>query len=343
MKSINAHLNPGFELECYHNLRLSILMNDDNYKYWFYSNFVNLVLYKSNQEIVPYIRFENHIDVYSDLLVEEPLMKEKNWVSSIKKCIDNNNCVIAFINWSKIPQSKYFNQEKEMIHEGLIYGYCDETKHFQMLAFDVHNLPYTTIQVPFSVVSKELDRIFESQFILSKQKWFKYYGFPITRVTKRHINHHSLNKHKLFFSLDRSRFNSSYKDNAEFATGYSINSYLSELFSEMHYENNLQQISKFTNQLDYWKIMNLKLILHKNLMINRIRLLKEVNNSPELLKIEQKFEKSLHNLKIILALTNKFKQKKESKYLLNIANQFRKVHEYELRGTYQLLEYLVKQ
>lgn len=342
MKFLEVHLNPGFELECYHNLRLSILKKDEHYKYWLYSNFVNLVLFRNKREIIPYIRFENHIDVYSDILIEKPLNKRGNWESSIKKCVDSNNYVIVFLNWKNIPRSKYFNKEKDMIHEGLIYGYCDRTKHFKMLAFDVNNLPYTTIQIPFYLISNELDQLIESQSQLAKQKWFKYYGFPITKVTKKNLNIQSMNKHKLFFSLDKSRFNSSYKDNAEYATGYSINSYLSELFIEMCNEDNHEHIKKFTNQLDYWKIMNLKLILHKYLMISRIGLLKESDNDPELLKIEQKFNKCLTHLKVILALTNKFNQTKELKYLLNIAAQFRKVHEYELRGTYQILEYLVK-
>ncbi|SDZ37880.1 hypothetical protein [Bacillus sp. 166amftsu] len=340
MKSLNVNQNPGFELECYHNVRLSILDNNEDFINWFHSHFVNLVLYKSNKEIVPYIRFENHIDIYSEVLSEEPVKKVGNWVDSIKKCIDHNNYVIAFLNWSNILQSRYYKEDKDMVHECLIFGYCDKNQEFEILAFDVNGLPYTKVSIPFSILSKELDHIID--FHLRKQKWFTYYGFPVSKIIKKPFNFNSLNKQKLFFGMDRHRYISSYNNNSEFAGGCSINLYLSELFQKICDESEHHKRNDFFKQSEYWKIMNLKLILHKNIMISRIKLLKNQSFSYELIKIEEYFVKCLQELKIILALSKKFTKTMDLNYLQNISSRFNKVYEHEFRATYQMLDYLVK-
>jgi hypothetical protein len=334
-----VHLSPGFETECYHNLRLSIIYAYPNLRQWSLSYFVNLKVQSSIHDQFPMVRFEEHLDIYNHILEETPFNSYGSTVDEVCRAIEARKYVLMFLNWSNIKSSNHYGSSTDMIHECLIYGYSHETSEFDILAFDVNGLSYGKAKISYEECKREFSRVCNEN--VRSHQWFAYYGFPAACI---HVNDSvivEMDYRRIFFALDRGRVSSSIKkDEIEwFALGYFVPEALSHYFLQISKGRPLP-----ADEYSLWNVTNYKMILQNKLMLEKIDCLLFGCGESEikrLNRIKQFYLKRGNLLLLAIGYSKKFQKDNDPQFLFSLSETYNNIFECEKRATPILMEYLV--
>ncbi|PWW03208.1 hypothetical protein DFQ01_107105 [Paenibacillus cellulosilyticus] len=333
-RKLSIEANPGFALECYHNFRLSVVLSVKSNIYWLHSHFINLMVTQVDSDF-PTLRFEDHLDVYSNVIEEELHVDTGDIIPFIKCQLNKGHYVLLYLDWALIPDSHFYNK-KPMIHECLVYGYNDETNKLSILAFEVSNTTFGSIEVDYHTCTHAFHQVLKRENYA--QKWFAFYGFPLS-VIKGLQNHDTrLNRQKIFFALEKGMACSSHVKSG-YSLGYGVPHILSSFFKERINENTIDPF-----YFPYWNIINQKLLLHNNIALTRLQLIEhEDGHSTMLQKILSIFQEIRSMLKSNKLNSINFQKKPETALCIEISNGLRKIGEKERRANTMLLEYFVSQ
>jgi len=324
---------PGLETECYHNCRLSAVLADPDMTPWFLSHFVNLKLQTSTEGTFPIIRFEEHVDIYSDVQEETPLRgKPTELVRLIRESLTRHEYVLVFMNWSHFQASKYFGHQ-DRIHESLIYGFDDCKEVFYALAFDVEGKTYGATEIAYSQCARELSAIFEQH--MKSQKWFAFYGFPLVTIANKQHDNKKMDTKKLFFALDRARMKGFSENGESFAMGYFVYEYLSYYFSKA-------KLSMLEKEYPIWNIMVYKLIQHNKINLLRMAYMRSIWENSELNRLFIMYDNSRKLLRTIRSLSLKYQRCLDPVDLQEIAGLFHSLYEQEKRALPIFLDFLAR-
>ncbi|MFB0842416.1 hypothetical protein [Paenibacillus oleatilyticus] len=330
--------NPGFETECYHNLRLSIVMTEPRLMPWCLSHFVNLIVQSKRAGQFPLIRFEEHLELYGGLLVEEPLaVKPGGYVSAIREAIDEGSYVLVYLDWKRIPQSHFF-AVREMVHDALVYGYDDESGTLDILAFETNGRAYGSVCLPYETCEAELAHVAERH--ADTHIWFAYYGFPLTavRLHRSPSLPSGFDYRSLYFALERGRVRAPGLSQDAFASGYFVYDYMAGLFHQMAGGD----VSLDPREFGFWNINVHKMMQRHKWMLKRIDALERAAGSPLLGKSKRLYENAKQRLMSIRADSLKAQKTGDARLLASIGDHFQAMYEQEKRAVPLLMEYLVR-
>ncbi|GEM_PF-6571471 len=324
-----------FITECYHNLRLSIILSEQSRTPWYYSHFVNIMLKNPKQDCFPTIRLEDHLHVYSDILHEKRLAYEsQDIIKEIKEQIVNNKYVIMYFNWKYINLSNYYNKT-DMVHEALIYGFNNELQCFYLLAFEVNSKMYTSIKISYEECRRQFAIILNEELVNSR--WFTYYGFPASTIGIRSSYDYELDKRAIFFALERSPI----KGCASHPNGTALGYYVFESLAIYFEELALSERVLLPSEYPYWNIMMQKLADYNRLMMNRIQYLKGDYESKLLNVVHDAYQKELRYLTEIRLKSLAFQRVGTKQALKEISKLYNNIYQVEKRAVPILMEYLV--
>lgn len=333
MESIQLPVNEnvGFVTECYHNCRLSILLADKQFYGWYYSHFINLLYKFTPKDNFPLLQFEDHVQIYSEVLNEEPVVSNSNISLQIKNGIRHGEYFLMYLNWKNIKDSNYFGL-RDMIHEGLIFGFDDNIQSFNVLAFEVNGRRFSRINIPYDQCEKEYYEILRKK-VIQDNKWFSFYGFPLMKIKLKIGEIPRIDKTKIFFSLDRWRLHTELKEYFGVVAGNHVHKYLGNFFKRKETINN--------EYYQFWNIMIYKIIYHKLIMIERIKFINKKENNSFYNKIIQLYEKSYKHIKAIRKESMKYQRVQQEDVLLEISKLFYNIYDLENRSISLLMDILV--
>lgn len=323
----------GFFTECYHNFRLSIVLAHPELLPWFYSQFCNLILQSNRDDQFPFVRFEDHLDIYTEVLREEVILQAEDWVETIRQAVAAGDYILLYFNWKNIKSSLYY-QQKDMHHEALLYGFDDETETFTLLAYDVEGKVYGKTRITYAECRRELERLIAED--MHSQRWFAYYGFPLQRISLKQKEPTAINLRRLYFALDRARVKASPHESEVFAMGYHIYAYLTEFFQQLGQGRYLHPAEHVL-----WNIVLNKMIQHKKLMVKRLDFLAQDGPSPFLQRCRSFYEQARKQLVSIMGQSLRYQQSASGELLREIAKATQEIYELEKRAVPLLMEYLV--
>ncbi|MBO8162786.1 MAG: hypothetical protein H0Z34_03575 [Brevibacillus sp.] len=323
----------GFFTECYHNFRLSIVLAHPELTPWYYSHFCNLILQSNRDDQFPFIRFEDHLDIYSEVLEERVVLEAADWVELIRQALSNGEYILLYFNWKNIRSSLYY-QKKDIHHEALLYAYDDETETFELLAYDVEGSVYGSARVSYEECRRELERLLAED--LRSQKWFSYYGFPVQRISVKPSAPKELNLKRLYFALDRGRVKASPHHADVFAMGFYIYAYLAEFFAQLADGRYLHE-----SEHVLWNIVLNKMLQHKKLSVKRIEFFAADGDSPFLRRSRDFFEEARRHLVSIMGKSLRYQQGGQTALLKEISEAMYAIYQLEKRAAPLLMEYLV--
>lgn len=351
VKQLPVNANPGFESECYHNLRLSAVLAEQSWLSWGLSHFVNLIVRGRPEGQMPMVRFEEHLEVYSGVLDEHRLAEEYapragtihtdrgNHTAAIRKAIDEGQYVIIYLDWSRVPCSSYYRQGRALVHDALIYGYDDTAQVFDVLAFEVDGRSYAPVRISYAVCERELEGVIREHS--ESQLWFTHYGFPLSSFRVWPASGASgvqrLDTRAVYFALDRGRIQASALAPDAYASGYYVNLYLSMFFSSLADGGRVDP-----RENDFWNIMIHKMTQHKRWMLLRIEALEQLADSPLLQHAKRYYTQTRRVMKEIRAESLKVQRQPDSSRYERLAGLFRTLYEQEKRAVPLLMEHLVR-
>ncbi|MGW9125845.1 hypothetical protein ACWGPW_12650 [Paenibacillus chitinolyticus] len=324
--------SPGFETECYHNIRLSLLLAHARTLPWYHSHFMNLTLKSTGADLFPVVRFEEHLDVYSEVLEETPLVRCEDWVETARKNLGEGRYMIVYFNWRNIPCSRYYNKQ-DMFHEALVYGFDDERGVVHFLAFDVNGKGYGSSEVPYGLFGREMTRLADED--LHAQRWFAFYGFPASVIRLKDGLASRPDTRNMYFALERGRVRGNGSPDETFAMGHYVNEVLSVYFRQLAEGRPLQ-----AKEFIYWNIIVHKMILHKSLMLQRIIYLQTGTDSSQLDLLKNLYIKAKTEMDRVKWTSIKYQRTKASVYLHQLADNFQTLYELEKRASAMLMEFL---
>ncbi|UFJ42464.1 hypothetical protein LOK74_08245 [Brevibacillus humidisoli] len=323
----------GFFTECYHNFRLSIVLAHPNLMPWYYGQFCNLILQASRDDQFPFVRFEDHLDIYSEVLEERAVIEADDWVDVIRQAVSAGEYILLYFNWKHIKSSDYY-QQKDIHHEALLYAFDDETETFELLAYDVEGSVYGVTRISYDDCRQELERLVAED--MRSQKWFAYYGFPVQRISVKQTGPTEVNLKRLYFALDRARVKASPHETEVFAMGFHIYAYLAEFFNQLAQGRYLHP-----SEHVLWNIVLNKMIQHKKVMVKRLDFLAAGGSSPFLQRTRSFYEQARKHLVSIMGKSLRYQQGGGTSLLQEIGEEMREVYELEKRASPLLMEYLV--
>jgi hypothetical protein len=328
--------NPSFDMECYHNFRLSIVLSQNCGVYWQLGHFVNLTVRPAVEDRFPMIRFEDHLNVYSNILEEKPISLHENMdlLPLIRQVIDRGHYVLIYLNWGNIPGSNFYNKQS-LVHEGLLFGYNDSDETFDLLAFEVNQESYSQIKVTYKQCLDEFRRLTRDE--IRTHMWFAFYGFPMAIIRIKEPLSCNLDYTNLFFALERRGFADS--DNPEsMAIGYPVHLYMSQYFSELGNGRPLQE-----ENYTIWLVFIHKMLHHNKLMLKRLQIMSSEFEDPFIERLVGFYSNSRNCLKKIKSLSIQYQRNKQVNKLFEISNMHEKVYNYEKRAATILQEVIVRQ
>lgn len=338
VKQLPVHMNPGLETECYHNFRLSIIMSDPDRLPWCYSRFVNLQIQSKEKMQCPFVRFEEHLDIYSGLLLEEPIdIHHKDWMTSIREAINQDQYVIIYLNWKHIRGSNFYNGS-DLVHDAIIYGYNDEERMLDLLAFEVLGKSYGTIRIPYDICETEFAHVIEAH--LHANKWFAYYGFPLSTIRINRCAEVSQDLRCLYFALERGKVRPQGREDDVFANGYYVNEHMAAFFLQLSADRNVD-----AREYGLWNIVVLKMLQHKKWMLKRLAFMMHAHSGRDdrlLKKSLSLFEKAKLRLMQVRMDALKYQKTSEVHYLEQLSGHFQYIFEQEKRAVPLMMEYLIQ-
>ncbi len=336
-KRLPVHLNPGLETECYHNFRLSLLMSGPERLAWCCNHFVNLKIQSKAKMHFPFVAFEEHLDIYSGLLTERLMdARGKAWDAAIREAIDQGRYVLIYLNWKRIEASNFYNGP-DLVHDAIIYGYDREAGLFDLLAFEVNGKSYDAVQISFAACELELAHVLEEHW--HANKWFAYYGFPISTIDLLPYADAEGDWRCLYFSLERGKVRPQGQGDDVFANGYFVNEYMASYFSQRALDGNIDP-----REYGVWNIVIVKMLQHKKWMLRRLAYLRQTregSGSRLLQKSESLYEKAKGLIMNARVESYKYQKTGERRYLDRLAALFQSVFEQEKRAVPLLMEHLI--
>ncbi|SDN48729.1 hypothetical protein SAMN04488137_4654 [Fictibacillus solisalsi] len=337
-KSLPIHKNPGLSTECYHNCRLSIVKSQERLWPWIHSHFTNLKILIENPLQFPMVRLEEHLEIYSELLIEQRLIKSSSWVESIKNSINSDQYILVFLNWRHIRGSTYFNGTKDMIHEALLYGFNEDEKMFLGLGFDVNGKTFGEFKLPFNECHKHIENIIQNH--LHHKRWFAHYGFPISSLQLNPHYNPRLDTTTLFFALDRSKaISKDVSAKGAFANGFYVYYFLFLYFQKLGQAFFLPE-----SEYALWNINIYKMIQHKKLSIDMMKFMSREYPNHTVLKRLIDFQcNTKKELLKLRSLSLKYQTMQQGKIIQEISQGFSRIYEIEKRINAMFKDYLVQQ
>jgi len=317
--------NPGFEVECYHNFRLSILFAFfSDYRSWYCTHFVNLRLLTTEASLFPVIDFENHLDIYSDVLEEHPLDYSQDIIHSVISQIQSRAYVVMFLNWKNISGFNRATNE-DLIHECLIYGYNNEKKVFFALAFEVSGALYGPLELSYEECLSEYKQLICNG--VRQHQWFAYYGYPAATIRLKKYNNDG-GLRKLYFAFDRLRLQSDVEigQTGLILLGPAVSLYLSKYFEGLS-----EGLPLLASEYSLWNITMHKLMKHKKLMKERIEYMCQLDDAQDYSTAIELVNKCIRQLPQIRILSLKWQKTKERELLQDITRGFKSLYEWEKR------------
>ncbi len=191
----------------YDSLPLCVLLSNESAIKWFYNHFTNLCIVTAtdvngyNCHNIKYAENGMYIDycTYKETMIFNPIEGESVCLSQdiiefVKTNIDDKNYLIAFSDWSVLPQSAQYEGE-HFAHEMLIYGYDDDLQIIKCITFD-KNRKFTKVLIPYSDFRKAFEALYRhlSEFDADFWTYLKYiylikltpneYTFSLTEFKK---------------------------------------------------------------------------------------------------------------------------------------------------------------
>lgn len=325
--------DPKFQTECYHNVRLSIVLRDLTNERWLANHFVNLMLHADSFDQLPEIRFEDHLDIYDGLLYEHALYAEgREWSKAIREALLHEKYVVVFLDWGKVPQSVYFKKQS-MIHEALVYGFDDMTGVFELLAFEADGQSYGKIMLSYKEIDEHLTAMLASN--PQRMRRFSFYGYPIVQIGVRSNYPVGVNLRQVYYAIERGRVGGAAGQSHGCATGCYVNRYLSEYFASM-----ARKEIPILSDIGLWEIWLHKMILHKKLMSDRLEIIDQETATTTKQLVGTYWTGSFRTMLTIRALTRKFAKTKERDLLGLMAEHFAKAYGMERRAATIMLDHL---
>lgn len=334
-KALSIYKDPGLSTECYHNFRLSLLLSKPGAEAWQFSHYMNLKFTFHQKDTFPMIRLEEHLDIYSEVMQEEHMRIENDLIQQIKNSVDNNEYIVIYLNWKNIKGSAFYKQTN-MYHEAIIYGYDDTEKTFDVIAFSMNNIVYGTAKIPYEECEREFYRLCTED--MQKVQWFTYYGFPISRIKLKNVDY-TLDKRKLYFSLDRGNVKAELSHQDSFAVGYYVADALAQFFKQQALRCTL-----LPSDYELWNILIYKLLQHNRLMKNRLQYMQALGDTSfqHLAKVEKYLESNKKIFSRVRSLSLNYQRNNKTEDLERISEEFKKAYNYDKRIYSMLQEYLVQ-
>ncbi|WP_127531418.1 hypothetical protein [Paenibacillus kobensis] len=332
MRQLPLYENPGFETECYHNLRLSILFSSQTTPPWFLSRFTNLTLL-SNDSQFPVIRFEDHLSCYTEVLDERgpDHSATSRLLEYIASEIDKGQYILIFLNWKYIEVSQYFGL-KNLIHEALVYGYDKSKDELYLAGFDVDGKKYGT----FVLKSEELLEAYnQAADEHDRNRWLIPYGYPIASIALQEEKLSCWDFRNLYFAFDKGRNEYAFHSPRTFVLGSNVAAFLAYYFEEI-----ATTVRVDPEEYVLWNINIHKLLIHNRVMIKRCEALHERLNHPLLDKAAALYRKRNIEILNVKLLSYRYQKHNDGSLLSEISNRFQRIYEQEKRGIPLLMEYL---
>lgn len=336
-RKLPVHLNPGLETECYHNFRLSIIMADPARTHWCYGHFVNLQIQPKEKMMFPFVRLEEHLDLYAGMLQEAPLdYQNRGVLNAIREALDRDQYVVIYLNWSRLSCSNVF-RGPNLIHDAIIYGYDDADQHFDLLAFEVHGKSYGATRLAYADCEREFAHVVEEH--LHANKWFAYYGFPLSSIQLEPSARFTHDWRSLYFSLERGSIQPRGEKDDVFANGYPVNAYMAHYFALAS-----EGLDIDPREYGIWNIVVTKMLQHKKWMLRRLAYMMDAaDGSGQLLlkKSNGLYEQAKQLLMRVRMESIQFQKTADARRLADISGYFHAIYEKEKRAVPLLMEYLV--
>ncbi|GIQ69339.1 hypothetical protein DUZ99_17265 [Xylanibacillus composti] len=337
-RQLPIHPNPGLETECYHNFRLSIIMADPMRTPWCYGHFVNLQIKSKENMMFPFVRFEEHLDVYAGMLREEPLdYGGKGVLAAIRGALDQGHYVMMYFNWSRLPCSNFY-RGPDLVHDAIIYGYDDERQQLDLLAFEINGKSYGRTRIAYAVCEKEFAHVAEEH--LHANRWFAYYGFPLSRICLEPAAMFTHNWRSLYFSLERGNIQPRGEKDDVFSNGFPVNVYMADYFARTAKSRDIDP-----REYGIWNIVVTKMLQHKKWMLRRLAYMQDREAGPDrrlLQKSMDLYEQAKQLLMRVRMDSLLFQKTTNSRHLAEISENFHAIYEKEKRAVPLLMEYLVE-
>lgn len=281
------------------------------------------------------IRFEEHLDIYSFVLEEELIQYDLDWISTIHKAINDDEYVLFYFNWGRIPRSNLYLQG-DLYHEAIVYGYNDKEKYLDVIAFEVDGKRFGTVQIGYDEFVCETERVQREKD--SSVKWFAHYGFPVTRIKRRFTETTFFDYRKFYFDLERGSARACPCPLWEhsYASGMYVYDLMARYFIHL-FDTKPLPVSEY----ELWSIMNFKMICHRRLMLQRLKMINSDVNQKLFKQIYQIYSECEKGMKLINRLTIKYKRTNDRDNLIKISELFQKNYQLEKRAVPMLKEYLV--
>lgn len=332
-KVLPVHLSVGLETECYHQIRLSAVLANHSLYPWFLSRFTTLTLWTDSELKFPMIRFEDHLEIYDEILNEQNIIHSSDIILSIRKTILEGAYVLIYLDYSQIPDSKYYMREST-IHEMLIYGFDDKNEQFDALAFEIHGKSFGTIRLSYEMCDTQYKHTLKKR---QEMKWFAYYGFPLAKIKIKSIST-SINYRTIFFSLDKGRNGMNNPSYGSFAKGYAIHESLA-LFYENLMKKNIVLGSK---EYMLWNMSYYKLLAHNLIFQKRLDYMRNDFSKSELNRVFRMFTEVKDKLIAARAMSIKYRRYLKEEYLKGLIDTHRDIYTLELKAISMLMEMLIR-
>lgn len=142
----------------HHAHKLSILLQDETYLPWFYSNYLQLYTAEhSNEFKLDFYSFDGkyprHPGINGNWFERELFLQlNQNLILFIKGCVDNGRYIEILVDEYYLSCKPAY-KEWHFIHQSLIYGYDDDRECFQVLGFSRAG-DYRKIEMSFNEVEE---------------------------------------------------------------------------------------------------------------------------------------------------------------------------------------------
>lgn len=138
-KSLPVVLQDEVRVYLHRSLPLCILLAYDQYKAWYYSNYIQIFSVKPEAGITELNYLEprdSYVDISEVICLGYHMFKlEDDFIAFVKEKLNLGYYIIANVDEIALS-NKYFYQQEHYVHASLIYGYDDQTKCLKGIGFD---------------------------------------------------------------------------------------------------------------------------------------------------------------------------------------------------------------
>ncbi len=304
---------------------LSILSVKEDYKPWFYCNYIQLCCNnKIYNDGTPFLEFFKPNQEF-----QIPFLRTQclDWGSFVKNPINGIDYIISAINDGYYFYSfadEYYMPDRSMyrkhhfIHDIFVFGYDDEKKEFQILGYDDKEqfatslISYRAFQDAFLSKADDLRQLWNDRIFLFQYNPEAKYYFDIQVVIE-------LISEYLDSGNSDMRYRSFHNPTNKFVFGIKIYDSLIEYYQLLSAE-----------QVKYDARIPFLLWEHKKCMRDRINYLIEIEKYQNLDNCLKAYKKIENDAKTLLSIMLVYKYKKNSSYLTKIISILRQIRAEEV-------------